>query len=253
MPRRPRVRLKVDGPDVKPGSIGLLELAQDLKDLDAALRAAGGGGEGDIVASLVAVRDGCVEYDLELPTKRAVQAYGKLSRGAKKDGVDLGEARAPLAAIADRNRRLKRTFTLKANKTARAPNVDLTDHFRKPITPPPPVIGDTTIYGRVVGALLTKDGGNVFIVSTIDGAQVRCRGDKQTIRKLGRRLDEEVGLEGSATWDPDTLELREFRIVEVLSYEAKPVDEIRSAAREAKVFDDVSADDFIEIFRGDDG
>ncbi len=99
------------------------------------------------------------------------------------------------------------------------------------------VEGITEIYGRVERA------GGVephIRLRLPDGEAIRIDADEKTVKKLGERLYEYVGLRGKAKW---TLrgELKEFRMLSVLPYEGPPSPEDikRLSAELGKFWQDV--------------
>lgn len=78
-----------------------------------------------------------------------------------------------------------------------------------------PIRGQTTIHGDVirVGGVEPK-----VEIKTIDGKVLFCPTTQQIALQLAERLYQQVAVEGTATWNPETLDIEEFQITSVLSY-----------------------------------
>lgn len=82
--------------------------------------------------------------------------------------------------------------------------------------------GETNLYGLVVRVGGVKP---VVRLETINGQSISCEGDIETIKKLGEKLYSRVGVSGTAYWNQKSLEIRHFRIKDILPYQDTPIDE----------------------------
>lgn len=71
------------------------------------------------------------------------------------------------------------------------------------------------LYGNVmrVGGVEPK-----VEIKTIDGTTLYCETTEQIALKLAKRLYTQVAVEGMATWDPQSFEIKEFQVTELLPY-----------------------------------
>jgi hypothetical protein len=256
MTKGTRVHFVVSGDAVTPARVSVRDLAQDLADLDKAIRAQAGASEGEPMIALVEVKAGSADYVLMLAEK-AVEPYGAMLRAiadGESERLD-DDAVTAVSAIAKRHRSKGRRAKLGSNKRAKAPAVEITtDHPVDRPTPQKPTRSLTTLYGRVVGVRL-KDpsGATCAITSTFDGTLVKCVTTTALGLRLGRRLGEEVAVSGEQRRAADTDEVIGFVIEEILPYERKPmsvaIDEGRR--RVGDLFKGTTSDEFIEEMRGE--
>lgn len=83
--------------------------------------------------------------------------------------------------------------------------------------------GETTLYGTIVRVGGTRK--PTIELKTIDEKSIRCDLDRNLAIKAASRLYEEVGLEGVATWDAETLELQRFNVIAIMDYQRVPLTE----------------------------
>lgn len=119
------------------------------------------------------------------------------------------------------------------------------------IPAPPRLYMQTTIYGRVVNA-----GGknpNVHI-ETLEGQIIICKGSQEQVKQLAGRLYANVGIEGSARCDVETLEIEDVEIKEILPYEDTPIsDAVRELGQlAAPYFDNIDTDQYVKALRGEE-
>lgn len=83
-----------------------------------------------------------------------------------------------------------------------------------------PVDGETILYGQVirVGGVDPK-----VELKPLTGKALFCSTTEEIAIQLANRLYQQVSLQGCATWDQETLEVKEFRITKVLPYAKKPL------------------------------
>lgn len=101
------------------------------------------------------------------------------------------------------------------------PLAEFTITERTKITKPVDVTGKTTLYGVVdrVGGKETR-----ACFETVQGQRLNCKvASRDLARQLGKCLYTEVGLQGTAKWFGDTMELHDFIIEALLDYEPTPL------------------------------
>ncbi|GAK50692.1 hypothetical protein U14_01925 [Candidatus Moduliflexus flocculans] len=79
-----------------------------------------------------------------------------------------------------------------------------------------PIVGQTTMYGTVmrVGGIEPR-----IMLRTINNQTVYCDTNFLLAKQLAEHLYAQVCVTGTAKWTPDTLELEEFQIEEIIDYQ----------------------------------
>lgn len=119
------------------------------------------------------------------------------------------------------------------------------------IATPPKLTGFTTVYGTV-----QRVGGDEPRVrlQMFTGESVYCTTTVDMAKEIGDHLYEDVGLEGTATWDYESLKIEEFKVDRLLPYgstsAALAFRELRSEFSE--IFDSIDPDEFVAEIRGGD-
>lgn len=111
--------------------------------------------------------------------------------------------------------------------------------------------GRTTLYGRVVRA----GGRSPKIMFETRGRILYCDATERIARQAGERLYLPCGLEGTAKWDADTLDLQEFVAESVVPFENRNVADAfaQIRARFGQYFDAIEdVDAFVADLRRDD-
>ncbi len=83
-----------------------------------------------------------------------------------------------------------------------------------------PVDGETVLYGQVIraGGIDPK-----VELKPLAGKALFCSTTQEIAVQLANRLYQQVSVQGCATWDQETFEIKEFRITKVLAYTKKPL------------------------------
>jgi hypothetical protein len=114
---------------------------------------------------------------------------------------------------------------------------------------PPRLQGTTTVHARClrVGGVEPK----AELRLSTSGALLYASLSEEDAKALARRLYEEVVLEGRATWDAETWEIEDFRILGVSPYQTTdPVLAFKELAESARGrWDDVDAVEYVRKLR----
>lgn len=218
---RHEVQVAITGAQVTPEEVSLRELVAILSRLDAAIQSYAVAKlqipEG-LAASLIDIRPGSESLVLSVPDPLlpAVVTIAKsfdrsdfsaLPCTTYKELYELAET------VTSRGWALE----IRAEPTVGIPHALLTPET--PLAPPAAPVhlkGTSTIHGRCL-----RVGG-----STRPRAEIRLAGgellnvdlSEALAKELAPQLYEEVALEGTATWDPDTWRIEHFRVSDVLPY-----------------------------------
>lgn len=80
------------------------------------------------------------------------------------------------------------------------------------------ITGETSLYGQLV-----KLGGRNEISADIkpldNGQLIHCRLTQELAQELSPRLYQDIGVNGFATWDIETCDIKAFEIIEILPYQ----------------------------------
>lgn len=205
--------------NIKPKDLGLRDLLDLLREVSSLARppqstVRPGARPPEIRISLVSVEEGSANYALQLSDEEwASGAFDAVATVMNRRPYSL-EARRRTAVIHSVAQKYGTVVQLFRERGAPPvaevrPDEDPQEAY---------VEGETTLYGRVtrVGGLPPKayvqlDGGGGVLVSL-----------KSVVlaQRLAHRLYEVVGLKGTAHWNPETWEVEEFSVTELLDYEA---------------------------------
>ncbi len=113
------------------------------------------------------------------------------------------------------------------------------------------IMGATQIYGTIMSV-----GGITDIKITMkimDAETLVFAVSKEKAQELGKRLYQFVGLSGTAKWDLETDQIKEFEMDELLAYEETPVSEAFSYLRRnyGHYFDKINPDEYVNEIRGE--
>ena len=246
--RGTKARFTIGGKGVTPQTVDVREVAKDLLALDAALRSIGNIDNGQMVLALTEVRTGSDQLGLFISgaARAPLDTLMLSARTGRFDEVPE-DARQTLADIGDRHTAVARTAKLAVG----GKTVDLTGKHRvQPVERPPPLRGTTTVYGVVVAVRLKKEGAaSVTLAMSDTNAQRNAECEPAIAKKLAAQLGNEVGVECTAAWDAETLEIFDLHITRLTPYVGvKSIEELLEAL---KRLGPVKLDDD-EVFDGDD-
>jgi hypothetical protein len=218
---RHEVQVAITGAQVSPEDVSLRELVAVLGRLDAAIQAFAAEKlevpEG-VSVSLVDIRPGSESLvfsvpDPLLPAVAVISSsfrdrdFSQLPKAAYKELYELSET------VTRRGWGLE----IREQPEAGIPYASLTPDA--PLVPPMgPVYlkGTSTVHGRCL-----RVGGSTKPRAEIrlsNGELLNVDLSEALAKELAPQLYEEVALEGTATWNPDTWEIESFRVTEVLPY-----------------------------------
>ena len=114
------------------------------------------------------------------------------------------------------------------------------------------LMGATTIFGRcfrVGGETKPKAGIRLF-----NGGTLYIDVSEQMARELARSLYEEVGIEGTATWQTDNWEIEDFKAIRITDYHSTdPKTAFEKLAEVSKgCWDGVDAEEFVRSLRAEE-
>ena len=120
------------------------------------------------------------------------------------------------------------------------------------ITAYTPVDGETVIYGEVIraGGVEPK-----VELKPLAGKTLFCPTSQEIAVQLAGRLYQQVGVFGYATWDRETLEIKEFHISRVLPYQKRPLTQAFQLLRESAhgAFDSIEdVEEYVTTIRTDE-
>lgn len=114
------------------------------------------------------------------------------------------------------------------------------------------VTGESTLYGQLV-----RLGGRNEISADIkpldDGQLIHCRLTQELARELSPKLYSDVGVNGIATWDINTYDIKNFTITEILPYEGTDIVNAMKNLAQAlgQHYKDIDPDQHIKDLRED--
>jgi hypothetical protein len=258
MPGGEKVQIRLTGKDVFPENIRAGEVAQVLaavEDMLAAvvLRSHPTLNKEDLVIGLVSVGRGSMTLEFQSHIPEVVLPAFKIVSERIRDNAISALPNATIRALQElgdfaRKREGEVDFLLPDNGDRPIATItrDMTIEANALVT------GETTIVGQVirVGGRRPK-----AMVETLDGRTVFCDINRDLARDLAEKLYQTVGLHGIGQWDPETLELEEFRIQSLTLYgasgAAETIEKISSIY--SKYFDEIEdVDGFVSDLRSDE-
>jgi hypothetical protein len=232
------IEIRLTGEHIKPGSIRSRDIAEVIDALESILaliverdQPQTGLKQEEIIIGLTALEAGSLrmQFQTEETYKPFVHsAYQKLSEAVANRQFDL----LPFSAI-EKLRAIRR-ITIDTQAKAELGWFNGTFHRLATLDRDViisaisrQVVGMTTLYGDVlrVGGESTPS----VKLKLIDGTTITCliAGNavkkRQIARALARKLYDEVGVRGAATWDDQGWTLQRFEIESVLDYEKTPL------------------------------
>jgi hypothetical protein len=218
---RHEVQVAITGAQVSPEEVSLRELVAVLQRLDAAIQSYAAEKldvpEG-VAVSLVDIRSGSESLVLSVP-EPLLPAVATISDSfCRGDFSALPRATyKELYELSDTMVRRGWGLEIREQREAGIPYAKLTPEA--PLAPPAGPVqlrGTSTVHGRClrVGGS-TKPRAEIRLSS---GGLLNVDLSEELAKELAPQLYEEVALEGTATWDPDTWKIESFRVNEVLPY-----------------------------------
>lgn len=91
------------------------------------------------------------------------------------------------------------------------------------------MVGETTLYGKI-----KRVGGEdpTILFKPFDGNPLSCKTTKELAKEAGALLYSIVGINGIAEWDSDTLQIKDFKILEFTPYRETPIQKAFNGLRE---------------------
>lgn len=186
--------------------------------------------------------------DYEIP---AFQAFEDIAHAVESEDYRRlpSEVLTSLRTIRKFSRKYRCDVELRTNNGRVTTHAIITPETE--ISLPPPLKGETVIYGRV-----TRVGGKKPRVQfdLINGKTIYCDASEDMARRLGARLYKSVGLVGIATWEAEGLEIKDFDIVDILNYKDKPITAALDNLKQAigKYYDDIEdVEGYVDRLRSD--
>lgn len=212
--------------DLKPQVLRAKELADIIENFEASITAAVTALDPTIkreqvAVALIAVNDQSVglSFAPNLPDLTYPAAFRIADAFATERFVGLPEAvLSPLRWLVRFVRQRGCIAEMKIARGTQTIAVSITPQTR--IQTFAPVDGETILYGQVIRA------GGVdpkVELKPPTGKALFCSTTEEIAVQLANRLYQQVSVQGCATWDQETLEIKEFRITKVLSYTKKPL------------------------------
>lgn len=256
---RHRVKVAITGAEVSPERVSVRELVEILSRIERAVLSYAQVHVGQLPEeadlSLVDIEPGseCLVFSVPDPLVNAVAVISQAI-----DAQQYDELPEPTYA---------ELYALSESVTGRGWGLEIREHLEqgiryaridaeKPLAPPPQpalVQGTTTIHGRclrVGGA--TQPRAEIRLSSTEQILNVTL--SEELAKELGKRLYDEVVLEGSVTWDTQTWEIESFRVSRITDYRKTDPDlafkELAEAA-EGK-WEEVDAAEYVRGLRRDE-
>lgn len=256
------VKFNIKGNRSQPDTIALSELANLLKYLEMAIKAAvspvervAHAEEKDPLVSLVSLHEGnssdmgMAVLDYGLP------AVSDISRAIASDAYSTMPSDCHVGLYNIFKWISKRRFQLEIEEDRRF-NIEHAVISRKRPVPPPlssafTVSGMTTAWGYLMRAGGKKPRAALLFP---DNRKVTINADEALTKELGARLYENVGIEGVATWRVRDWRMLSFRATRVLEYRPQAtnlVQTFRDLADASKGrWDDIDAEDYVRELRG---
>lgn len=257
------VNFNIKGISARPDTIGMGELGDLLKRLEAAIRSAVSpedrieqSGNPDPLVSLVSLREGD-SSDMGM----AVLDYGVPALAGITEAIATGDysriapdSQAELSNISKWVSRRK--FELEIEEDSQF-NIRRAVISRKRPVPSPSstaltVDGVTTAWGYLVRAGGEKPRAALRFPN---GTKVTITADEIVTKELGGRLYEDVGIEGIGTWRIRDWKLVAFKATRVLEYrpqQTDPVQTFKDLANASKGrWDEIDAETFVREIRGE--
>lgn len=220
---RHEVEIQLSGAKLSPEAVSISALVGVLTRLDNAVRGylpeAPGGASEEAALSLTGIRAGSETLVLSLAEpylpawvgiSDAIESgdYGKLPGPSYEEIYRLSEDTAKRKWAVE----IRENAALGVKPARLSPDKPL-----KAPAGPVAIKGTTTIHGRClrVGGS-TRPRAEVRLSST--GQLLNADISEKDAKSLAQQLYEEVALEGTATWDPDTWEIVAFKVTDVLPY-----------------------------------
>ena len=261
-PKKDRLLIKLSGEGVSPETVPASELAQFLVEFEKAILETALAKKDlsapeavqELIVSLVAIESGSESLTFAL-TGDIMQGASLLSEAHLQHDYSAIPVKAQDALHSISAQAIKNLWSVEFVG-------DRTHHIRSVVisvdnpVPPPKIVrvqGDTTIYGR-----LTRVGG------VLPRAMIRMPDDTLMFIQLSKdmavmlaseeRLYEEVGIEGTATWQFDTMEMLEFKAKRITTYQphkqklSESFKELAEAANDR--WNEIDVERFIEELRG---
>ncbi len=217
--------IRIIGKNIEPGLIKSKELANILASVE------------DMIASIMEKEDHTIrKEDVIIGLKELSGGSIKLKFSSIIPAVAISAFMIAATAVNNRNyENLPRSslnslvniasFTKKHNCSAELirlepENTVAVISSETEINIKPPIIGETTIYGKIlrVGGKTPK-----VMIETLEGKVIYCDVDLNLAKKLGQKLYEFVSLSGVAKWDAHDLVLEDFHIKNIGGYEGQSI------------------------------
>jgi len=253
------IEFKFTGEGIKPENVKASEVADILKNIEDMVETRifqdhPEVDKGQVIISLVNIKSESLGLQFRSPTSDyALNAFRELGNAIRvSDTISLPpKSRNALSNIVKftKNKKCASELILSDNGS-REILATITPDTK--IEHPPLLIGETTVYAKVV-----RTGGKEprVEIETIDERTLFCDAPLDITKKLGTKLYQIVGLIGVAEWDTELNNIEQFSIKDVTDYEQVPIKEaMRELSEATKTYysdiDDV--EQHISTLRGSD-
>ncbi|MEM9452268.1 MAG: hypothetical protein AAGA75_27605 [Cyanobacteria bacterium P01_E01_bin.6] len=249
-----------DGQNVAPGRIKSKDIAEvmtAIEDLIAVMISENHSQivrKDAVIVGLKSIGSGSLTLAFDVNDKALSSiAMSELRRAFKKDDLlrlPL-EARRQLENIVKFLKKYHCSFQARSLTNRKTSYFSLDTETEIPYSPQ--VSGETVLYGQV-----TRAGGAdtpKIQFKPIDGSKpIYCDTTKKIAVEAAKRLYQEVGLKGLATWDTETSLIEAFQVTEILEYKKADITESFNLIREkfGKTFNYIGdVDEFVASLRED--
>jgi hypothetical protein len=263
MANKHEIRFDLKGHNTRPDSIGMGDLGDLLKHLDAAIRTGvppeqrvAHAKDPDPLVSLISIKEGNSSDMAMVVLDYGLPALGEITGAISSGDYTTINSRTHEELYNISKWTARRRVALEFEGDDRLGISPATISRKHPVPPPSApkfkVDGVTTAWGYLLQA-----GGKKPRVALLfpDGEKVILTADEVIAKELGQRLYEDVGIEGVATWSVPGWRMVSFRATRVLDYQPQRTDLVQTFKDLAQAsegrWNDVDAESYVRELRGE--
>jgi hypothetical protein len=257
------IKFNLKGGNARPDKIGMGELGDLLKHIEAAIRAAVPIGDrishledSDPLVSLVSLQEGnSVDMGAAI-LDYGIPAFSEICLAIENDSFNGLEVKSHEEINRVSNWVVRRRLELEIEPDEQLGINRISISKEHPV--PSPSAPDFTVDGQTTAwGFLTQVGGVKPRAALLfpDKSKVIISADEIVTKQLGERLYEDVGIEGIARWRIRDWKMTSFKAIRLLDYRPQTTDVAQtfkdlSVASEGR-FDDINAEDYLKELRGE--